>query len=304
MVESDTEAKIYKQLVSFGLDKHGFYGLIYSPDNGANYKLLVGTQGRIFYPEDAQNFWPYLKPFVSSQLSQPANLTWDNIKGKPDVALKSDIPSLTGYAKLTDIPSLTGYLKQADLDGYAKKSDIPAAPDLSGYAKSDDLNSVKATADSALSNANKAQSTADANTKALAGKADKSALPDVTGFATHDEVTKAVADKATHDEVKTAIANAKVTIDQSNPSTNKKPSEYSEGFSYELKNVSDVGLDRSSFDSSVQQGTQGLLTTTVLQGYVRQRLEIVDSDRPLTFARNGTGDTWHDWELVTTWGAV
>lgn len=276
----------------YDTDDPDVFGYGYSPDNGEHFYVQQTIYGRKFRQKDADRLWPFLKSFVSEQLSQSINFTWDNIKGKPNLALKSDIPSLTGY------------LKQADLDGYAKKSDIPAAPDLSGYAKSNDLSSVKSTADSALSNAEKAQSTADANTKALASKADKSALPDVTSFATHDEVTKAVADKATHDEVQTAISNAKVTIDRSSPTTNRKPSEYSEGFSYELKNAEAVGLDRSSFDSSVQQGTQGLLTTTVLQGYVRQRLEIVDSDRPLTFARNGTGDTWHDWELVTTWGAV
>lgn len=96
---------IYKQLVSFGLDKHGFYGLIYSADNGANYKLLVGTQGRVFYPEDAQNFWPYLQGFVSKQIASAVSLTWDNITDKPDVALKSDIPKTIDWADVMNKPT-------------------------------------------------------------------------------------------------------------------------------------------------------------------------------------------------------
>ena len=94
MTDDSASKKTYKQLVDFGLDKHGFYGLIYSSDNGANYKLLVGTQGRIFYPEDARNFWPYLKDFVSEQLASAISLDWNNIKNKPDVALKSDLENL------------------------------------------------------------------------------------------------------------------------------------------------------------------------------------------------------------------
>lgn len=91
------------------------------------------------------------------------------------------------------------------------------------------------------------------------------------------------------------------TIDKDNADKNKKPSEYSEGFSYELKKVNALDLDRSNYDKSVQDGTQGILTTTVVAGFARQRLEIVDSTRPLTFERNGSNTTWHAWELVTTW---
>lgn len=89
------------------------------------------------------------------------------------------------------------------------------------------------------------------------------------------------------------------TIDKDNADKNKKPSEYSEGFSYELKKVDSVGLDRSSYDKTVQDGTQGILTTAVVSGLARQRLDIVDSSRPLTFERNGTKDTWNGWEFVT-----
>lgn len=44
-------------------------------------------------------------------------------------------PDLTPYALKTDIPSL---------DGYAKVEDIPEQPDLSGYAKTEDIPDVSA----------------------------------------------------------------------------------------------------------------------------------------------------------------
>ena len=93
-------------------------------------------------------------------------------------------------------------------------------------------------------------------------------------------------------------------IDQDNSDKSKNPSEYSEGFSYELKKVDALDLDRSNYDKSVQDGTQGILTTTVVAGFARQRIEIVDSTRPLTFERNGTKDTWNGWEFVTNLVAV
>ena len=96
----------------------------------------------------------------------------------------------------------------------------------------------------------------------------------------------------------------KVKIDDQSSDKDKKPSEYPEGFSYELKNVDAIGLDRSNYDKSVQDGTQGVLTTVVIKDFVRQRLEIIDSSRPLTFERNGTKDTWNGWEFVTNLVAV
>ena len=81
----------------------------------------------------------------------------------------------------------------------------------------------------------------------------------------------------------------------------KKPSDYTEGFSYELKNADALSLDRSIYEETVQDGTQGMLTTTVVNGLARQHLEILDSKRPLSFERNGSKDSWGEWELLTTW---
>ena len=221
MTDNSASKKTYKQLVDFGLDKHGFYGLIYSSDNGANYKLLVGTQGRIFYPEDARNFWPYLKGFVSEQLASAISLDWNEIKNKPDVALKSELPVVP-----------TDLVHTAELEKV--KSDVT-------QAKQDAAQAV-------------------ANTES-----------------------------------------AKVTIDTSNIHQIKKPSEYPEGFSHELKEVFELIPDRSNLDSTAQDGSQAIVTTEVCKGYARQTLKVIDSQRPLTFIRNGYGSTWYPFELVTTW---
>ena len=100
---------------------------------------------------------------------------------------------------------------------------------------------------------------------------------------------------------KTVDLETKQKIDKDNKDTEPKPSDYSEGFSYELKNVTALSLDRSAYDKTAQEGSEGLLTTSAIDGFARQRLEVLDSARPLTFERNGHNDKWNDWELITYW---
>lgn len=398
------------------------YGLGYSPDNGVHFYVTYTMFGRKYRQEDADRLWQYLQGFVSKQIHDAVSLTWDNIQGKPDVALKTDIPSLTdyakksdlpklddyakktdipqtpdltGYAKLSDIPSVTGlvkeaeladyakladvpksmswnqitdkpilalksdipnvsgFLKQADLADYAKKTDIPKTPDLSVYAKKSDIPSldgyakmsdlpsvtglvkeaelkdyaklsdipkppdltpyaktsevdeVKATADSALSKAEEAQSTADANSKVLADKANKSEIPvvptDLVHTAEMEQVKAEVSqNKQLANQAVTVAKNAKAAIDTSDEFTVKKPSEYSEGFSHELKRVAVMIPDRSDLIESAQAGTIGILSTVSYGGYAHQTLKVLDSQRPMTFIRNGSVDTWYPWETVTT----
>ena len=446
------------------------YGLGYSPDNGVHFYVTYTTFGAKYRQEDADRLWKYLQGFVTKQIASAVSLTWDNIKGKPNLvlrsdlpdfnqfalkkdlpapvdlsgyaktdavdavkttaenalnsaekaqstaednskaladkankseipdisglakksdipvlpdlnsyALKSELPSLSGYARLSDIPSVAGLVKEAELADYAKKSDIPAPVDLSGYARTDAVNAVKTTAESALSTAEKAQSTANANSKALADKADKSAipsldgyakltdipsvtglvkeaelaeyakksdipkLPDLSGYATvaslvdyakraelpdftqfarkselpvvpTDLVHTADLDKAKADIAKaqqmandavTFANNARVTIDTTDLHQIKKPSEYSEGFSYEVKALSDLGIDLTKYDTSVQNGWIGLVKSVQVSVfnsvYVTQTVRVLGSYRPTTFIRNGSGDSWYPFELVTTW---
>ena len=257
-------------------------------------------------------------------------------------ALKTQIPSLDGYAKLTNIPSLTGYLKQADLDGYAKKADmpsladyakktdLPAPVDLTGYAKksdipmdlvhTDELTAVEDKASQALSTATKAQTTAEDNAKALATKADQSAIPDISVFATQATVNKvkttadsaksiaqqaqstAVDASSKADQAITLANDAKPKIDSTSQTTNKKPSEYSEGFYREVKDVSAIGIVRPSADFAPEgrQGTTAFVTTMSYGGMAHQTADIVDSEKPMRFCRNGKGNTWYRWEWSTT----
>ena len=196
------------------------YGLGYSPDNGVHFYVTYTTFGAKYRQEDADRLWQYLQGFVSKQIHDAVSLTWDNIKGKPDVALKSDLPVVP-----------TDLVHTAELEKI--KSDVT-------QAKQDAAQAV-------------------ANTES-----------------------------------------AKVTIDTSNIHQIKKPSEYSEGFSHELKRVAVMIPDRSDLIESAQAGTIGILSTVSYGGYAHQTLKVLDSQRPMTFIRNGSVDTWYPWETVTT----
>lgn len=277
------------------------YGLGYSPDNGVHFYVTYTTFGAKYRQEDADRLWKYLQGFVSKQIASAVSLTWDNIKGKPNLVLRSDLP---------------------DFNQFALKKDLPAPVDLSGYAKTDAVDAVKTTAENALNSAEKAQSTAEANSKALSGKANKSEIPDISGLAKKSELPVVPTDlvhTAELEKVKSdvtqakqdaaqAVANAesaKVTIDTSNIHQIKKPSEYSEGFSYEVKALSDLGIDLTKYDTSVQNGWIGLVKSVQVSMfstvYVTQTVRVLGSYRPTTFIRNGSDDSWYPFELVTTW---
>ena len=94
-------------------------------------------------------------------------------------------------------------------------------------------------------------------------------------------------------------------IDTSDEFAVKKPSEYPDGFSYELKSMSVLGIDRTNSHSTAQVGDMGLLITKAISydntKYVRQTLEQLDNSRPLNYVRNGHDETWFSWEDSTTW---
>ena len=76
-------------------------------------------------------------------------------------------------------------------------------------------------------------------------------------------------------------------------------------FSYEVKALSDLGIDLSKYDTSVQNGWIGLVKSVQVlifsSVYVIQTVRVLGSYRPTTFIRNGSGDSWYPWELITTW---
>ena len=97
---------------------------------------------------------------LRNQMSSKANVS--DVYTKAEVsatvstlALKSEVPDVTVYAKKTDVPSLV------DLSDYAKKADVSGLVDLSTYAK---------------------KSTVDALTTQMANKLDKADASEVLGM--------------------------------------------------------------------------------------------------------------------------
>ncbi len=159
-------------------------------------------------------------------------------------------------------------------------------PDTSDFVTSNDLSSVRNTASSAQEAAREAQSVANSASSiassaySLASSANSKAL-----------------------QLENKI-NQMGKIDSSSQYSNKTPSEYSDGIFYEEKYISTMGIDRSSLDNSAQSGTYGLVTTKVMTingtKYARQQCEVMDSQRPITFLRNGYSNSWSSWEVNTT----
>ena len=213
----------------------GIWGYGYSPDNGEHFYVNDTVFGRKYRQEDADRLWPYLKDFVSEQLASAISLDWNNIKNKPDVALKTDLENLATKDEVKNIEKEPG----------------PPGQTWQPYVGDDGNWHLK--------------------------KVENATEPDIDTGA-----------KATHN------------IDTSDEFTVKKPSEYSEGFSYELKRVAVMIPDRSDLIESAQAGTIGILSTVSYGGYAHQTLKVLDSQRPMTFIRNGSGNTWYPWETVTT----
>lgn len=90
-------------------------------------------------------------------------------------------------------------------------------------------------------------------------------------------------------------------IDKSNVSSNKKPSDYSDGIFYEQKTTKTLGIDRADYAKEAQDGTQGILTTKCVNHTARQEFELTDGSMPLTLVRTGADDKWNDWHAVTNW---
>lgn len=262
----------------------------------------------------------------------PTSMSWESITNKPALAKLNDIPKtpdLSGYAT---IASLIDYVKKTELPDFtqfAMKKDIPSAVDLSSYAtisslsayakktdipdtsafalKSDIPDPIDTSNFATKSEVQTAQSTADnaykigrndaTLIKQLSNQVDAIKIPDLSGYAKTSDIPT---DVVTHAE----LANATPKIDASLKYMSKKPSDYTDGIFYEEKYISTMGIDRSSLDSSAQTGTYGLVTTKVMTingtKFARQQCEVIDSQRPITFLRNGYSNSWSSWEVNTT----
>ena len=151
MVDNDDPIMVRQIINAAGYDTEtGIYGVGYSPDNGKTFYVQNTSAGRKFRQQDADGLWPLLIDKVKSVMS----IDWDSIQNKPKFVTPDELE-----ARLDKLSVPT--VKWSDIE------DKPPIPSIDGLAKQSDLDNVKATADSATSKAEQAQSTADANTKAL-----------------------------------------------------------------------------------------------------------------------------------------
>lgn len=303
---SNTAAPIRFIVDEPGIDTElGIKGRGYSPDNGQHFFVQNTTKGRVFRLLDAQRLYPLLKPMFDQVYGGPieTSLHWADILDKPDLALKSDLPDLSGYALKKDVPNVDGFLKLSDLSNYAKLSDLTAyakKDDLSRYATKDDLSgkadtlaldAVKSTADSASSTASSAQETAQ-EALSTANSASNTAS---------SAYSLASSANSTATNAQNAV-NRLATVDTSSQYTNKTPSDYSDGFYREIKSMTVLGINRANLSEDAQSGDMALVETFSYSGYVRQTVKVLDGQRPMTFKRNGSGSSWYPWEVVHTTG--
>ena len=94
----------YSQIVKFDLASNGYYGLVYSNDNGKTLHLLVGADGRLFEQKDGDRIWPFLVDKVRSVMS----LKWGDIQGKPELVVQSDLKDLATKEEIKKIEKEPG----------------------------------------------------------------------------------------------------------------------------------------------------------------------------------------------------
>lgn len=339
-IAPNDQDKFNQQIIQFRVDPDtGFYTLSCSTDNGLHYQVILTADGRKFSDKDATSFWPFLKKYVSS-LIDGATIEWADIKGKPEVITKDQleerlaklaIPTSFSWNDITDKPSdLVHEQALQDVKSTASSAKELAEKNASLLDNKADVGQIPKTM-SWDSITEKPRLALESDIPSLDGYAKLSQIPSIDGlvreaeltaYAKHNElpviptdlVHSAELDKAKADIAQAkqiandAVAlanNARTIIDTSNIHQIKKPSEYSEGFSYEVKALSDLGIDLTKYDTSVQNGWIGLVKSVQVSVfnsvYVTQTVRVLGSYRPTTFIRNGSGDSWYPFELVTTW---
>ncbi|WP_295728615.1 hypothetical protein [uncultured Limosilactobacillus sp.] len=272
----------------------GIVGLGYSPDNGEHFYVTNTIKGRVFRARDVDMLWPLLVDKIKSVMS----LSWDQIQGKPTLVTKAELDQRLAKLNISTTVSWNEITNKPDV---ALKSELP---NTSNLASKVEVDKVKATAESALSNANKAQSTADANTKKFDDYVSKDYYTEEIS-SVQQNLNSQISDASDMAYQAYTMAQSDANIDTSDLHTTKKPSDYEDGFSYELKSLTTLGIDRSQSHSSAQTGDLGLLTTKAVSyngtRFARQVVEQLDNLRPLNYARNGYNSNWFKWEAATNW---
>lgn len=188
--------------VGWGVDSSGLGGgrtIGYSTD-GKNFYAVFTPWGITFRQSDADHMWELLK----SRIKLPSVEGLVKKAELNNYALKSDLPDLSKFAKISDIPKvdLSGYAKitdlvhTKDLADYVKTKDLPKPLDLSGYALKSQIPSLdgyaKLTDIPSLTGYLKQSALADYAKKSdiprLDDYAKKSDIPDLSGYAKRSEI--------------------------------------------------------------------------------------------------------------------
>lgn len=325
----------YSQIVKFDLASNGYYGLVYSNDNGKTLNLLVGSDGRIFTQKDGNRIWPFLVDKVKSVMS----VSWSEILNKSDVATQEDLKNIElkpgpqgaqgpqgnvgpqGPKGDTGATGAQGPAGDTGATGpQGPKGDTgaigpqgPAGPkgdkgDIGPQGPKGDKGDTGPVGQQGPKGDQGVQGPkGDPGPQGPQGAIGPRGIQ---GISYEPYISKdgnwhlKKVENATEPDIDTGTK-AQTGIDTSNPWTNKKPSEYPDGFSYELKSMSALGIDRTNSHPTAQVGDMGLLITKAVSydntKYVRQTLEQLDNSRPLNYVRNGHDETWFDWEDSTTW---
>ncbi len=82
----------------------GIVGLGYSPDNGTHFFVTNTIKGRVYRKQDVENLWPLLVDKIKSTMS----LAWDDIQGKPELVVKSDLKDLATKDEIKKIEKEPG----------------------------------------------------------------------------------------------------------------------------------------------------------------------------------------------------
>lgn len=154
-------------------------------------KSLTINGAKIELPSNVDLSGYYTKSEVDDKLAQAASGGKVDLTGyltKTDAsktyATKAELPDMNNVATKDEIPSIDGLAKESELQDYAKKTDIPAAPDLTPYLKSVD-------ADKKYAAKSDIPSLDD-----YAKKTDLPKEPDLSGYETKQEASDTFATKA------------------------------------------------------------------------------------------------------------
>ena len=320
----------YRQIIlAPGYDsKTSVFGLVCSTDNGQTFRVYWTPYGRVWYPEDASSFFPLLWPYIEEKIKaggfkQDEVVNWSDIQDKPDLVTQADLNKI----KLT--PGPPGPVGPQGATGPVGPQG-PAGPKGDKGDKGDTGPAGKPGKDGRDGKGiwlyNKSV------TPPIIGAwwSDLNGSSPNNGPQVGDLVLLPNGSLVTITQVTTSTANgnvsggtfdtgnvegslkgptgqpgkdATITIDSTSQNTSKKPSEYPEGIFHEVKDVSTLGIVRAPADFAPEgrQGTTAFVTTMSYGGMAHQTADIVDSEKPMRFCRNGQGDTWYRWENSTTY---